>query len=109
MIPTFAKAGWIFFLRTAARSSGFFPLWRRDAKTKFPGSSIQQRSSDVRFSRHDCWHTLVGRQFQTHLDHCAQAPADGSYSILTIRDLNPALLNGLERRLALAVEREIRI
>src|SRR5438876_283056 len=29
-MPTLAKAGWIFFLRTAARSSGFFPSPQRE-------------------------------------------------------------------------------
>src|ERR1700731_2362877 len=52
MMPTFANAGWI-FLRAAARSNGFFPLWRCDGKTKSPGllySSWDFLSSNASFN-----------------------------------------------------------
>src|SRR6266576_2693114 len=61
-MPTLTKAGWIFFLRTAARSSGFFPLQRRDGKTKSPGplcSVCDFHSSNASFSARCIGNTLA--------------------------------------------------
>ena len=51
----------------------------------------------------------AGVSFEPTLINVLKSPADGSYSIITIPDLNPTLLIELERHLALAIEQKIRI